>query len=125
MITDGGILYSQIDSQLPGFVQTDHAKFSKFIEKYYEFLEYMKLGHDNQTSFITNSILILENNGIDTLPLKPFDEDMKNFKHTVLNFLLQGKNCAYCSCDMFIHEGDLVRDDYVRRVSKQLQHIQY
>ena len=55
----------------------------------------MKLGHDNQTSFITNSILILENNGIDTLPLKPFDEDMKNFKHTVLNFLLQGKNCAY------------------------------
>ena len=39
MITDGGILYSQIDSQLPGFVQTDHAKFSKFIEKYYEFLE--------------------------------------------------------------------------------------
>lgn len=39
MITDGGILYSQIDSQLPSFVQTDHAKFSKFIEKYYEFLE--------------------------------------------------------------------------------------
>ncbi len=39
MITDGGILYSQIDSQLPQFVQTDHTKFSKFIEKYYEFLE--------------------------------------------------------------------------------------
>ena len=41
----------------------------------------MKLEHKNQSSFITNSILILENNGIDTLPLKPFDEDMKNFKH--------------------------------------------
>ena len=39
MIADGGILYSQIDSQLPQFVQTDHTKFSKFIEKYYEFLE--------------------------------------------------------------------------------------
>ena len=39
MRTDGGILYSQIDSQLPSFVSTDHAKFSKFIEKYYEFLE--------------------------------------------------------------------------------------
>ena len=39
MITDGGILYSQIDSQLPSFVSTDHTKFSKFIEKYYEFLE--------------------------------------------------------------------------------------
>ena len=39
MITDGGILYSQIDSQLPSFVSTDHTKFSKFIQKYYEFLE--------------------------------------------------------------------------------------
>ena len=39
MIEDGGILYSQIDSQLPQFVQTDHTKFSKFIQKYYEFLE--------------------------------------------------------------------------------------
>ena len=95
------------------------------VQKYFEFLKHMKLEHKSQSSFITNSILILENNGIDTLPLKPFDDDMKNFKHTVLNFLLQGKNCAYCSCDMFIHEGDLVRDDYVRRVSKQLQHIQY
>ena len=39
MIEDGGILYTQIDSQLPSFVSTDHTKFSKFIEKYYEFLE--------------------------------------------------------------------------------------
>ena len=39
MITDGGILYSQIDSQLPEFVSTEHTKFAKFIEKYYEFLE--------------------------------------------------------------------------------------
>ena len=39
MITDCGILYSQIDSQLPSFVSTDHTKFSNFIKKYYEFLE--------------------------------------------------------------------------------------
>ena len=39
MITDGGLLYSQIDSQLPEFVQTNHTNFTKFIEKYYEFLE--------------------------------------------------------------------------------------
>ena len=41
------------------------------VQKYFEFLEHMKLGHSSQLSFITNSILILENNGIDTLPLKP------------------------------------------------------
>ena len=39
MIADGGLLYSQIENQLPNFVQQNHTKFSQFIEKYYEFLE--------------------------------------------------------------------------------------
>ena len=39
MQTDGGLLYSQIENQLPGFVQQNHTQFSKFVEKYYEFLE--------------------------------------------------------------------------------------
>jgi len=38
MIEDGGILYSQIDSQLPSFVSTDHTKFSKFIRNTMSFL---------------------------------------------------------------------------------------
>jgi|TARA_R110002096_G_scaffold276280_2_gene470345 hypothetical protein len=39
MRTDGGALYTQIEQQLPQFVQHNHGSFSKFIEKYYEFLE--------------------------------------------------------------------------------------
>tara|TARA_Y100000780_G_scaffold213100_1_gene213801 strand:+ start:1737 stop:1952 length:216 start_codon:yes stop_codon:yes gene_type:complete len=39
MQSDGGVLYTQIESQLPGFIQTNHSKFTKFVEKYYEFLE--------------------------------------------------------------------------------------
>ena len=39
MQTDGGVLYTQIEGQLPGFIQTNHGKFTKFVEKYYEFLE--------------------------------------------------------------------------------------
>ena len=39
MIVDGGLLYSQIENQLPNFVQQNHSKFAKFVEKYYEFLE--------------------------------------------------------------------------------------
>ena len=39
MQSDGGVLYTQIESQLPTFIQTDHTQFTKFIEKYYEFLE--------------------------------------------------------------------------------------
>ena len=39
MRTDGGALYTQIEQQLPSFIQHNHSKFSKFVEKYYEFLE--------------------------------------------------------------------------------------
>ena len=39
MRSDGGALYTQIEQQLPNFVQHNHSGFSKFIEKYYEFLE--------------------------------------------------------------------------------------
>ena len=39
MRSDGGALYTQIEQQLPNFVQHNHTSFSKFIEKYYEFLE--------------------------------------------------------------------------------------
>ena len=39
MQSDGGVLYTQIESQLPTFIQNDHTQFTKFIEKYYEFLE--------------------------------------------------------------------------------------
>ncbi len=39
MQTDGGVLYTQIEGQLPSFIQTHHSKFTKFVEKYYEFLE--------------------------------------------------------------------------------------
>ena len=39
MQSDGGVLYTQIEGQLPSFIQTNHSKFTKFVEKYYEFLE--------------------------------------------------------------------------------------
>ncbi len=39
MRSDGGAVFTQIEQQLPQFVQTNHPQFAKFIEKYYEFLE--------------------------------------------------------------------------------------
>jgi hypothetical protein len=90
-------------------------------DKYKEFLEFMGLKHTNDADYIFNSIQILDSNGIDTTPLVPHDKPVKNYKHTILNFLLMGKNCAYCSCDMFMDEGNMVRDQYVRTVSEQMK----
>jgi hypothetical protein len=39
MRSDGGVLYTQIESLLPQFVQQKHPQFTKFVEKYYEFME--------------------------------------------------------------------------------------
>ena len=36
-------------------------------------------------------------------------------------YLLKGKNCAYCSCDMFMAEGDLVRQDYWNKFMQEVQ----
>ena len=34
MRSDGGAVFTQIEQQLPQFVQTNHPQFAKFIEKY-------------------------------------------------------------------------------------------
>ena len=39
MRSDGGVLYTQIEGLLPQFVQQKHPQFTKFVEKYYEFME--------------------------------------------------------------------------------------
>lgn len=91
--------------------------------KYFEFLKLNKLTHEDQSSFIFNSVKLLNESGIDTKHFFPKKEKLKNYKHIVINHLLNGKNCAYCSCDMFTKEGDLVRDQYIKTVSTQMQHM--
>ena len=89
--------------------------------KYHEFLACNDLEHIDKKSFVTNAIKILEDNNIDTSPLFPHDNDKANYIHTVMYYLLKGKNCAYCSCDMFMAEGDLVRQDYWNKFMQEVQ----
>ena len=39
MRLDGGAIYTQVEELLPQFVQQNHPQFTKFVEKYYEFME--------------------------------------------------------------------------------------
>jgi len=82
-------------------------------EKYQEFLRYMDLKHESNLSYVLNSLLILRDNNVDITPLLPTGSMSENYKHTVREFLLQGKNCAHCACDLFKHQGDQVRDKYL------------
>lgn len=82
-------------------------------DKYTEFLQAMNMKHDDNLYYVVNSMMILRDNGIDISPLLPLDSMAENYKHIVREFLLQGKNCAHCACDLFQDQGDRVRDKYL------------
>ena len=90
-------------------------------KSYEEFLKYMGLKHTDKKSFVFNTIKILDDNGIDTKPLTIHDNDNANYLHSIMYYLLNGKNCAYCSCDMFLAEGELVKKDYWNKFMQEVQ----
>ena len=90
-------------------------------KSYEEFLKYMGLKHTDKKSFVFNTIKILDDNGIDTKPLTIHDNDNANYVHSIMYYLLNGKNCAYCSCDMFLAEGELVKRDYWNKFMQEVQ----
>ena len=90
-------------------------------KSYEEFLKYMGLKHTHKKSFVFNTIKILDDNGIDTKPLTIHDNDNANYVHSIMYYLLNGKNCAYCSCDMFLAEGELVKKDYWNKFMQEVQ----
>ena len=90
-------------------------------KSYEEFLKYMGLKHTDKKSFVFNTIKILDDNGIDTKLLTIHDNDNANYIHSIMYYLLNGKNCAYCSCDMFLAEGELVKKDYWNKFMQEVQ----
>jgi len=90
-------------------------------KSYEEFLKYMGLKHTDKKSFVFNTIKILDDNGIDTKPLTIHDNDNANYVHSIMYYLLNGKNCAYCSCDMFLAEGELVKKEYWNKFMQEVQ----
>lgn len=84
--------------------------------KYNEFLFHNNLTHENDSSFVFNSVLLLDQNGVDISELFPFELSEENYKFIIKHYLITGKNCAYCACDLFIDQGDAVRDNYLNSV---------
>lgn len=88
------------------------------LEKYKEFITFCGLVHLNEKYYVFNAIQLLERFGVNTSIITPFNSDISNYQHAVLNFLITGKNCAYCSCDLYKSNGDAVRDEYIKNTTK-------
>lgn len=95
-------------------------------KEYFNFCEKNLLRHENQMSFVFNSLSILSSNGVDIS--KVFQNDIVDtYKNVVLNYLIIGKNCGFCgvgSCkgrkDINQSYGEEILDEYIKRTKMQL-----
>jgi len=90
-------------------------------DKYMEFLKHNNLPHIDGRSFVFNSIKLLELNGVDINPLLKYSNANHTYQHVVMNYIVNGKNCAYCACDMFAPYGDIVKEQYIENTLKQFE----
>lgn len=93
-------------------------------EMYVAFLYHNGMDHYDARSFIDNSVGMLERWGVDTSDLyvstdDDDDDEYENYKHRVLNYLIRGKNCANCACDLFVDSGIQVMNQYIEDVTDQ------
>ncbi len=89
--------------------------------KYYEFLAANGLQHVNQMSIVLNSIIILRQNNVDVSHVFKHNNIYEDYKDIVLTYLINGKNCAYCACDLYMNNGEAVRKEYVRRITESFE----
>lgn len=96
-------------------------------KEYHKFCDVNGLQHMNQMSFVFNTISLLVFNKVDISEIT-FKNPVESYKHIVLNYLIDGKNCGFCgvgSCkgrkDSNQSYGEEIRDEYVRMTRQQLK----
>lgn len=75
------------------------------------------LTHINQTSYTFNSAKILNRLGVETRELYVSNNDISNFKHIVMKYLVVGRNCGDCC---YIELGEKIREQYITQTKEQL-----
>jgi hypothetical protein len=92
-------------------------------EKYMEFLQVNDLKHFDKRSLVFNAVNLLHMNGVNVDELFEYENINQNYKNIVLNYLVVGKNCAYCACDLYKNNGEKVKDQYVEMVENQMSNM--
>lgn len=91
--------------------------------KYTEFLKVNNLRHSDPRSLIFNTVEILHLNDVNVKELFAYNTLDKIYKNIILNYLVVGKNCAYCACDLYKHNGEKIKEQYVKMIEKELSNI--
>jgi len=94
--------------------------------EYNNFCRQNNLHHQNQMSFIFNTLSLLVMNGTKVDHL--FKENpIETYKNIIMNYLIVGKNCGFCgvgSCkgrkDSNQSYGEEIRQEYIKRAKNQL-----
>jgi hypothetical protein len=93
-----------------------HSLYKMDVNKYVKLLVEYGLNHTGDISFVENSVLILDKNGIDVKELLISNVRSENYFHILENYLFEGKNCAHCACDMWSERGDVIKEQYKRKM---------
>lgn len=91
--------------------------------KYFKFLNVNNLQHIDDRSFVFNAVELLRLNNIDVSELFKYDTTNQVYKNIVMNYLVTGKNCAYCACDLYKDQGEEIKDQYVELIKNQFASI--
>lgn len=81
--------------------------------EYERFLDSNRLKHIDQRDFIYNSLKIMKRAGINIALFEGLE-----YKHIVLKYLLQGRNCGHCVLEGM---GEKIRDQYTKQWGEALK----
>ena len=80
------------------------------LKKYHQFCKTYNLRSNDLSDVIFNVVELLKRFGV-LIELDTKDPQ-EQYKTLVKDYLLEGKNCAYCSCDLYQDAGDTVKAHY-------------
>ena len=113
-------MVGSVYSVLHSLGKSDHKLYQEFCNRYF-------LQHTSDMFYVLNSLSLLMRLGVDISPCMR-DNLPETYKHTVLNYLVPGKNCGFCgvgSCknrsDTNQVFGEEIRDEYIRMAEESLQ----
>ena len=83
--------------------------------EYLNLLRLYDLTHNDEKSYILNSVAILDKNKVDVAELKEM-----TYEDILLKYLVSGRNCGHCS---YVDVGDNIKDHYIKAIKNKFKMV--